>query len=442
MKITVITNKILTLVSSRYFSNTVWMLSEKVIRIFVNLVVGLWIARYLGPEKFGVLSYSHSFVLLFSAVSALGLDNILYRELIDKGSENPKSIGTVFFLKFVAAFAVIPFLILSNKLIISDDSAAAIVVILSAILVFQSTSIVDSYFQSLVKAKYSAICNAITQLAFSVVKIVLIVNSAPLEYFAVALVGESALLALLYLTFYQRKSTISILNWRFSSDVAKSYLKEAWPLMFSAIAVTIYTKIDQVMLNVMINATEVGIYASAVKLSEAWFFVPMVIVSSLFPAIMNAKKSSEEQYNDRVQNLYGLLVWISIIVCLFVWFLAEDIILLLYGTGFSGASSVLSIHIFSGVFVASALIRGKWFLAEGKTHLSLYTVTIGMVINVLLNLALIGHYGAEGAAYATLIARALSFYLMGVLFKETRITITHFHRAVLFPVQFIKQRLS
>lgn len=66
----------------RYFANTSWLFGEKILRIIVGLFVGIWVARYLGPERFGLFSYAQSFVGLFSAIATLGLDGIVVRELV------------------------------------------------------------------------------------------------------------------------------------------------------------------------------------------------------------------------------------------------------------------------------------------------------------------------------------------------------------------------
>lgn len=67
----------------RYFTNTSWLFAEKVLRMVVGLFVGVWVARYLGPEQFGLLSYAQSFVGLFSAIATLGLDGIVEKVMIE-----------------------------------------------------------------------------------------------------------------------------------------------------------------------------------------------------------------------------------------------------------------------------------------------------------------------------------------------------------------------
>ena len=66
----------------KYFKNTSWLFGEKILRMIVGLFVGIWVARYLGPEQFGLFSYAQGFVGLFTAISTLELDGIVVRELI------------------------------------------------------------------------------------------------------------------------------------------------------------------------------------------------------------------------------------------------------------------------------------------------------------------------------------------------------------------------
>jgi len=82
----------------KYFKNTSWLLVEKLLRIFVGLFVGVWIARYLGPENFGILSYSQSFVAIFSVIATLGLDNIVVRDLLNEKKKINIILGTSFWL--------------------------------------------------------------------------------------------------------------------------------------------------------------------------------------------------------------------------------------------------------------------------------------------------------------------------------------------------------
>ena len=130
-------------------------------------------------------------------------------------------------------------------------------------------------------------------------------------------------------------------------------------------------KIDQVMIKEMMNAEAVGQYAAAVRLSEVWYFIPMVITASLFPAIINAKKKNENLYYLRLQRLYDFMAFMAIAIALPMTFLSDWIVELLYGAQYNQAGSVLVIHIWAGVFVFLGVASAKWFLVENLQMLSL-----------------------------------------------------------------------
>ena len=80
---------------------------EQFFRISAGVLVGIWVARYLGPEKFGLLSYVLAFTAIFSGTARLGLDGIMVRELVNHPEKRDTYLGTAFWLKMLGGFLVI-----------------------------------------------------------------------------------------------------------------------------------------------------------------------------------------------------------------------------------------------------------------------------------------------------------------------------------------------
>jgi len=215
-------------------------------------------------------------------------------------------------------------------------------------------------------------------------------------------------------------------------------LRDSWPLILSGMVISIYMKIDQVMIKEMLGAQQVGHYAAAVKLSEAWYFIPMAITSHVFPAIINAKKQSEELYYQRLQKLYNLMVWLAVAIALPTTFLAPWVIRVLYGEAFLPAAGVLSIHIWASVFVFLGVASGKWFLCENYIKKNFYRTLFGMVINAVLNLILIPLYGIYGAAVATLLGQMAANLIYDIFDKQIYPSLKLKINA-LNPVYFLKR---
>jgi O-antigen/teichoic acid export membrane protein len=213
------------------------------------------------------------------------------------------------------------------------------------------------------------------------------------------------------------KQKSSLFKWSVNFGLAKRLLKDSWPLILSGIAISMYMRIDQVMIKNMLDAEAVGNYAIAVRLSEVWYFIPVLITSSVFPAIINAKNISEKLYYKRIQNLYSLMIWLSIGIAIPITFLANDIIRFLFGAQYQNAVSVLKIHIWAGVFVFFGCAWSKWILNENKQMLITLSHILGAALNILFNYKLIPICGIVGAAIATILSYFLSELLGILLYK-------------------------
>lgn len=405
----------------KYFKNTSWLLSEKIFKAFTEVFVGIWIARYLGPEQFGLFSYAQSFAALFLVLATLGLDGIVIRELVKDESRAEKLIGTAFVLKLIGAILVFSILVVVVNFTSNDTYTNTLVFIIASATIFQAFNVVDFYFQAKVLSKYVAFVNTIALFIGSVVKIVLILNEAPLIAFAWVVLFDSIILAIGFIYIYTKKNTTSsIQHLSFNILTAIDLLRDSWPLILSGIVTSIYMRIDQVMIKEMLNTEAVGQYAAAVRLSEAWYFIPVVVTSSLFPAIVNAKKQNEELYYLRLQKLYNLMTWTAVTIAIFMTFLSDWVVDLLYGDQYNQAGAVLMIHAWAGIFVFLGVVSGKWFLSENLQILAFWRVFFGMIVNIILNILLIPKYGIQGAAVATLISQSVAAYFFDFFNKKTR----------------------
>jgi len=427
----------------KYFANTSWLFGEKILRMVVGLFVGIWVARYLGPEQFGLLSYAQSFVGLFAAIATLGLDGIVVRELVKDQKKSNELMGTVFWLKLFGAFTVLLILAIAIHLTSNDTYTNTLIFIIASATIFQSFNVVDIYFQSRVLSKYVVYANVISLLFSSIIKIILILNEASLMAFAWMVLFDSMVLAVGYVYFYiKNSSTFKIKYFKLNKSIAVNLLRNSWPLILSGMVISIYIKIDQIMIKEMLNAEAVGQYAVAVKLSEIWFFIPTVITASLFPAIINAKKKSMLLYESRMQKLFNLMFWISLSIAFPISFLSDNIIAILYGMEYANASSVLMIHIWTGVFIFIGMPVSKWFIAENLQIYAFYRAFLGAIINIILNIILINRYGIEGAAIATLITSIVTSYLFNMINKKLFFNFKLQTKAFIFPLIFLYRNIN
>jgi len=403
----------------RYFANTSWLMGHRVLSMVVALFVGVYVARYLGPERFGLLSYAGSFAGLFAALATLGLDGIMVRELVKAPERRNELLGTAFWLKAGGAIlmwlciaAAIPF---TNN----DTQTNILIAIIAFAVIFQAFNVIDFNYQAEVKSKFVVYAHLVQLVVSSITKLIFVWIAAPLVWFACVFLLDAVVHAVGLTAMYLKK-TGRVWHWKLRWETTKQLLKDSWPLILSGMVISIYMKIDQVMIKEMLGADQVGYYAAAVRLSEAWYFVPMAITSSVFPAIINAKKQSEKLYYKRLQKLYDLMVWLAVAIALPTTFLAPWLIKFLYGEAFLPAAWVLSIHIWAGVFVFLGCANGRWIIAENIHQIATIRSTAGAMVNVALNIVLIPKYGVNGAAIATFISVSVASHLAFLFINKAR----------------------
>jgi len=407
------------LTKNKLLKNISWLFFEKIIRILTGLFLGIWIARYLGPNDFGVLNYALAYTGLFVLFVNLGLDQIIVREIVKKPKLTNYMLGTAFVLKLSGSIVAIVSIYISLLFIETDSISKIIIFILSIGFILQSVDVIDYFYQSQVLSKYVVIARNSAFILSSLVKIYLILHGYSVAYFAIAGVLDLALASLFLLLIYM-KTGGRLLQWKYSSKIAIRLLMFSWPLALSSFLISIYMRIDQVMIGNMLDAEQVGIYSVAVRLSEFWLFIPAIIISTLMPYFINLREVNNELYYYRLIQLYSFMFWMGIFVSIATFVFGKDIIILLFGEAYASAYPALVLNIWSGMAISQGLARGIWLIGEDLQKYRLYNNIMGVILNIGLNLLLIPKYGIQGAAVTTLLTQSLGPWVFSCFWKPLR----------------------
>lgn len=379
------------------------------------------------------MNYAAAIAGIFAAVASLGLDSIAVREIVHRPEATDEILGTSFMLKFLGGIAASVLSLVAIYIVRPNDSLAiALVGIAGAATLFQALDAIEFWFAAHVRSKYVVYAKSGAFLLVAVGKVSLILLKAPLLAFACANFLEIALGCVGLLIAYQ-KAGRRLQAWKVALGRSKLLLRDSWPLILSGVVIMIYMRIDQVMLGQMVGDREVGVYSVAVRLAEAWYFIPLSLCASIFPGIIEAKKNGEAHFDLRIQKLYNLMALISYAVALPITFLSSFLVRILYGAEYLGAGPMLAILVWAGLFVSLGLARTSYLTAMNWTKLHFISVLLGSLINILLNLLLIPEYGGVGASIATCIAYFVatlgSCFFYPALYKTGRMLI----QALIFP---------
>ena len=280
----------------------------------------------------------------------------------------------------------------------------------------QAFNIVEIYFQSQVLSKKVVTAQVVSNVCSAILKLSVIFLNKGIFWLTLIFIVEASIYGAILL-FNYRKFGNHIKDWKFNKNIAKSLLKDAWPLMLSTVAISVYMKIDQVMIKNMLSNEQVGIYAAAVRLAEFWYFIPGVICGSVFPALITAKETNITLYKQRLKKLYLLMFWLSFIIALPISIFSKEIINILFGNIYAGASVVLSIYVWAGISVSLNLALNQHLISENMTKIYFFSTLVGAIINVILNIVLIPLFKINGSAIATTVSYLTMTLLVFILLR-------------------------
>ena len=416
----------------RYFYNSSWMMAEQILRIVSGVFVGIYIARYLGPERYGVFSYALSICAFVLAIARMGMDSTLTRELVGTKDIHTKAqvlMGTAFWMMSAAALLCYLTTILIFWGLDESIEIKVFIVILCSSAFFTSFLSIDYFFQSQLKAKYSAICKSLALLAGSILKLVLLSQKAEILWFVIASVLDHVVLAVFLL--YAARSTYNLNFVRhFSFADARVMIHSSWPMVLTAVASLIFMRIDQIMIRHMLGLHELGIYSAAIKVYESWIILPYVISISLLPAIVKLKQGDETEYHRKLCQLFRVVIWLSVLAALVTTLFSTSIMTIAFGVEYAPSASVLTIVMWTSIFSAMNSVSARYLTVEKMEKKVALRTLYAAALNIALNAIVIPIYGVDGAAAATLVCVFLTAYAMDWLDRELVILRTIKNKAI------------
>ena len=404
----------------RVLGNAGWLAAERILRLALGVLLSAWTARHFGPAQFGLLNFSLAIVLVFSIFAALGLETVVVRDLVRMPERSAEILASAWVLRIAGALAGIVACIAAIGLLRPDESMTVQVVgVLALGLLPQTMDVVVHRYQAAMNARPVTIIRSAAFLVFAAVRSLILLNHGSLVDLALASTAEVLFTAVLLGYLGYRDGNVLRLSQATMSECVR-LLRQCWPLAISTLSVTIYMRIDQLMLGELAGDRAVGVFSAAVRISEAWYFIPMALMVSITPALAASYVKSANEYRAMLERFGRSIVRIAFGVALIMSVLAPQLMRLVYGPEYGESAQVLAIHAWAGVLVCLGILGNDWLLNAGLVRFAMYQAMAGAVISVLLNLWLIPSYGVVGAAMSTLGGYLVSALLLNSLAAATR----------------------
>lgn len=411
------------ILSGKVTSNISWIFFQNVYTMILSVIITGIVARHYGTEGYGVINFSLSFVSLFSFIAIFGTNQLIVKDLTNDKYENSVVLGTNFVLRIGLAIISIIVSQLIAFLFHYDKLSLLLILIFNINTIVCCSDIIIYYAQYRLENKSISVSKLISFSIFSVMRIATLWLNLSIEIYAVCYIIESFIYSiLLYFDYTKLRKKYAEKKWKFNFEYAKDLLNRSKYFAFSTLMVTIYMRLDQVMIGSYFEAKDlVGIYSAAVRISEIWTFIPLAVITSFKPVIIENYKTQKVLYKENLQKLYNITSIICLIVLIGVCMFGKFGILVLYGDAYLSSYIpliILTIGTWIGVL---GNIHFTWMVCEECEKYSIFYSACGAVTNVILNIILIPKYGMIGAAIATLISQIFSNIISFLFFKNTKV---------------------
>ncbi len=392
---------------------------EKVTRLFVTIVVWSAVIRYLSPADFGILSFALSYIFIFAGISEGGMDAVLVRDFIRQPGNAAILLGSAYQLRWYLTLISLVIGGMVCWMLPLEAVTRVLIMVVGLRLLAQPLLNLDSFFQSRLCPGRTVAAQVISLALTSILCWWGISRHMPPVFFG-AVVTVEGLAAMVGLWVFYQPMRSEIGPWRSDPALIREIWRQSWPLILSGLAISVYMRLDQWMIKFMLGNDALGYYSAAVRFSESFYFIGMVVSSAFFPLLVRARKEGKENYMRQMLLLSSVLVYAAIACSILMLLVGLPLVKLLITDRYDAAMPVLAVHVWSSVFVFLGLLRTKWAINEGLQMFAMQMNVAGAAVNVVLNLIFIPLWGIIGAAWATLIAQCFVAVISNMFHPKAR----------------------
>lgn len=422
----------------RIFHNAAWIIGCKIVQSVLGVFITMLTARYLGPSNYGLINYASSIVAFILPIAKLGLDSTLVNELVKNPKQEGQTMGTAMLMSLASSvlciLSVIAFVAIANH---GETITLLVCALYSVVLLTHAIELMQFWFQAHLLSKYTSIATLIAYLVKSGYQIILLMNDGAVWWFAITSALDILIIDAIMVVLYGKFSKQPL---RFSWSAAKQMFSQSKYYIISSMMVTIFANTDRIMLKLMTDDTQTGLYSAAAACANLTSFIFTAIISSVRPVILEKHKDDTEVFDKVLTLLYSVIIYLSLAQCIVITAFAPFIVKILYGDAYALTVDPLRWIVWYTTFSYLGSVRNIWIIAEEK-HSILWKINlVGALGNVVLNFVMIPLWGISGAAIASLLTQVITNIVLCFVFREIRPTLKYLKNGlnIVNVIRFLK----
>lgn len=376
----------------------------------LELLVSVVIARYLAPKGYGLLSFAVAFGTLFSILPAAGISTLVTRDLARDSSDLNRYLSVGLVLKaLLSIFTLVLIGLVGWWLKFGFEKWLVVVLGSLLVLLEKLLGFTSSFFGSQQKMGMVAMLNLAMRLAWMGSALaVIFLKGGLVAILAVRIVVSFVVIGCsLWMIHIRLKKFLWSFDW---ASVFRMF-RASLPFALFQLSVTIYAKIDVVMLTLLRGDTMTGWYAVAQRCRAAMGFIPGSVTDAIFPAMSKFSRGSSKKLIGTIHQSCKYLWIISLPLAILISLLARDIVTFLYGNAFSRSVPALQVVIWTMTLSFINNVFTTTLYAVNWERKASWSVVFGATFNIVANFIAIPIWGHVGAAATTVLSELAVFIL-------------------------------
>lgn len=403
----------------RVVSNVAWLVADRAIRLVLAFVVGVIIARRLGPGIYGAFSYAQATVSVLAFFGLAAVEAIVVRMLVDEPERRDEILGSALLIRVLGGGATVVAAIGATRVLGLDGDLALVVPLVAGVTLFQASDVVEYWFRRTLASRASVLARAGALVVGASLRILATTASHPLLALAAAALAEAALVAIVLMVTLRRVDPAAA-KFTASGRRMAAIIRQAAPMLLSAVAVAVYVRFGFVVLGNVEGTAAVGQIGVASIVAEATHALPAAVAASYGPILLAQRKLQPAAFDEGFRRMLRWFVAIGILIALATCLAAPTVMPMLFGQAYVQSGRVLSILVWSIVFVYMSIASELWFVGQSQQRYLLPKTAVAAACFVVLSLVLIPRYGTVGAAITTVLTYSVSAFWSNLFFSATR----------------------
>lgn len=400
--------------------NFLYQTVYEILLIILPLLTSPYIARVLGAEKLGIYSLSYAIAYYFQLFAALGIKYHGTRTIAsvkNNQEELNKKFSEILVFHIIFSLICVVLYICYLLIFVKSNFIISLIQILNVIAIMVDVS---WFFFGMEKFKLSTTINSIIKIVTVILIFILIKEKSDLWKYTL-IMSLGIFLGQLSLWLYIPKY-VKFIKPKFKNILI--HCKPMFILFLPILAVSLFRYMDKIMLGLITNKIQVGLYENADKVIN----MPMTVIISfstvMLPRITSLISTGEKEKSEYYASLsYKYMELIAIGMCFGLYCVANLFSLIFWGEEFINCGILIKILAFTIPFSTySCIIRTQYLMPHKKDKIYIKSMLYGGVLNLVLNYILINLYSGIGAAIATLISE---IFVMTVQIIATKNEIPH-----------------